>query len=225
RYYIRESEVSSDVSIHILLDGSASMGFAYDRWNKFDYCKVITLLLTYMALRQGDEVTIHILKDSALQAFEIRSISRFPHLVNGLIGLKPGGQGGAKFVPQKCYNKTKKMCFLISDFYQDNKQEVDRLVDQLTVLSSETIAFHALSSAEEKLDYNGEVIFKDLETGAAVHTNPHRIRQEYMSRYAAFIRETREKMLKKGVYYHSLYMEQHVLETLELFLKYRDKMK
>ncbi|MDH5400642.1 MAG: DUF58 domain-containing protein, partial [Cyclobacteriaceae bacterium] len=43
RYYIRESEVSSDVSIHILLDGSASMGFAYDRWNKFDYCKVITL--------------------------------------------------------------------------------------------------------------------------------------------------------------------------------------
>jgi len=54
RYYIKQSEVESNISIKFILDASRSMLHKEDELSKMDYARVLIASLGYLSQKQGD---------------------------------------------------------------------------------------------------------------------------------------------------------------------------
>src|SRR5882757_3457792 len=66
RYYIRESEVETSISVRFLIDASASMNHDDKGVKKIDYARFLAASLAYLANLQGDSVGLYVFKDSGL---------------------------------------------------------------------------------------------------------------------------------------------------------------
>jgi uncharacterized protein (DUF58 family) len=66
RYYIRESEIETSISIRFLVDASASMNHDDNGVKKIDYAKFLAASLAYLANLQGDSVALNVFKDGEL---------------------------------------------------------------------------------------------------------------------------------------------------------------
>ncbi|HME43473.1 MAG TPA: DUF58 domain-containing protein, partial [Syntrophorhabdales bacterium] len=56
RYFIKEYRETTNVRAHIVLDASASMGYASNGLSKFDYGSTLAASLAYLMLKQQDAV-------------------------------------------------------------------------------------------------------------------------------------------------------------------------
>ena len=56
RYFIKEYRETTNLRAYIVLDASASMGYASDGWSKFDYGSTLAASLAYLMLKQQDAV-------------------------------------------------------------------------------------------------------------------------------------------------------------------------
>src|ERR1700745_2302530 len=61
RYYIRESEVETTISVRFLIDASASMNHDDNGVKKIDYARFLAASLAYLANLQGDSVGLYTL--------------------------------------------------------------------------------------------------------------------------------------------------------------------
>ena len=61
RYYIRESEVETSISVRFLIDASASMNHEDNGVKKIDYARFLAASLAYLANSQGDSVGLYTL--------------------------------------------------------------------------------------------------------------------------------------------------------------------
>src|SRR6195952_5034008 len=59
RYYIRESEVETSISVRFLIDASASMNHQDNGLKKIDYAKMLAGALAYLASQHGDAVGLY----------------------------------------------------------------------------------------------------------------------------------------------------------------------
>ena len=68
RYFVRESDVETAVTVRVILDATASMqhvdttGPAAGR-RKFDFARLLAAALAYLAQAQGDQVGLHVVAD------------------------------------------------------------------------------------------------------------------------------------------------------------------
>lgn len=60
RYYIKESETETSVTVRFFLDASASMAYSENGLKRIDYASLIVASLATLAHRQGDSVGLHI---------------------------------------------------------------------------------------------------------------------------------------------------------------------
>src|ERR1700759_4558986 len=66
RYYIRESEIETSISVRFLIDASASMKHEDDGISKIHYARMLTASLAYLANLQGDAVGLYVFQDGVL---------------------------------------------------------------------------------------------------------------------------------------------------------------
>ena len=78
RYYIRESEVETSISVRFLVDASASMNHSDGILKKIDYARFMASSLAYLANLQGDAVGLYVFKDGDL--FSLASKADPQHL-------------------------------------------------------------------------------------------------------------------------------------------------
>src|SRR5579863_4478676 len=60
RYYIRESEVETSISVRFLIDASLSMDHLDGKFSKIDYARYLAAALGWLAHRQGDAVGLYV---------------------------------------------------------------------------------------------------------------------------------------------------------------------
>ena len=68
RYYIKQSEVETNVSVKFILDSSKSMQHEEDGITKMDYVRVLVASLAWLAQGQGDAIGLFALNDQKLHA-------------------------------------------------------------------------------------------------------------------------------------------------------------
>lgn len=64
RYYIKEAEVETSVTLRFFLDASASMRYEENGYTRFRYASLITAALGTFAHRQGDAFAFHVVNDN-----------------------------------------------------------------------------------------------------------------------------------------------------------------
>lgn len=225
RYYIRESETETNISLRLLIDTSASMDHRDGQHSKMEYTRYLAACLAYLANMQGDAVGLYTLNEEGV--FSLAARQGFQNLNRIFYELEQARPKG-KFTQPVNYKdiytgeRRKELLVFITDMYQQ-KDEMYRLLDLLNALRHEIIVLHIMGRNEMELDYKEFTTLEDMETGATVEVNTAGSIKAYKATLANHLDKIKHELLSRNIYYRLLVMDQPVDEALRDFLYKRSK--
>jgi len=125
RYYIRESEMETSISVKFLIDATSSMNHSDSSITKIEYARYIAASLAYLAHLQGDSIGLYVFKENEL--FSLISRKEPQHLTRFYYQLEQITPEG-KFTNAIHYKhlftgeRKKELLVFISDFYEERTE-------------------------------------------------------------------------------------------------------
>lgn len=226
RYYIKQSEVETNIAVKFILDSSKSMLHEENGISKMDYVRVLVASLAYLAQNQGDAIGLFALNDHHLHSLYPRVQKKhFNRLLLELINIKNEGKWPENpLAAQKLHDRShKELIFLFTDMYE-NTSELNNFINRLKTVRNEVVVLHIMGKNELEFDYEGTVTFEDLETGVKMKVDAKEAKSTYLKAMEEMIKNTKEALLAKGVSYQLFRLDDHLGEALQLFLKKRNNL-
>jgi uncharacterized protein (DUF58 family) len=211
RYYVKQFEQESQLTIYLVLDGSASMEFAGGGIRKLEYAAMALAAVAHVAITQQDKVGLLASGDKSVEVV-VPARARASHL-NDLLGvidglIARGGRGdesvaGALHRVAELCRRRRALIVVASDLFDADNTVVDALAD-LRAQRHDVSVLHVLDPHERTFPYHGLTQFESLETSHRVLTNPAAIREQYLARMEEFLARTAAALGAAGVDYHLL---------------------
>ena len=189
RRYIKEYEEETNMTCTILLDGSGSMGYSSDGLSKFEYSCFTAAALTYLMVKQRDQVGLVIFGETIRERVPARSSpAHMKFILDRMEQAQPEGQTAAASSLHAIATslKTRGLVIVLSDLLDDPPAVLSAL-NHFRHDRHEVIVFHVLDKAELELPFRGLVELKDLETKARMQLRPEIIREEYLAKMREFL--------------------------------------
>jgi uncharacterized protein (DUF58 family) len=227
RYYIRESETETSVSVRFVVDASASMDHKDGEFTKMDYGRYLAACLAYLANSQGDSIGLYVFRDGELFSLPCRKdhqhLSRYFYQLENI---KPAGKFTESINYKDIFAGTHKreLLIFITDFYEENK-EISELLNSFVALRHEIMLFHLMGRNELDFNFKGYQAVEDLETGQVVAINPQSDKDLYKQQLQTFIDEKKSFSLNKNIYYRLTALDEPVDKALRDFINQRNKLK
>jgi len=227
RYYIRESEIETNIAIRLVVDASASMNHQDGDFKKIQYARYLAASLAYLGNLQGDAIGLNILTENEILSLPARQ--NFDHLSRVFYQLEQIEPGG-KFTDPNRYEpfygnaKQKELIVVITDLYQ-HSDEIFTLLDTISTSKHEVILFHLMGRNELELDFKGYSTFEDLETGATIEINQYLARSAYLENLKRYLEDVKIKALDKRIAYRMLCIDEPLELAIRDFLNQRKKLK
>ncbi|WP_419801696.1 DUF58 domain-containing protein [Mucilaginibacter sp.] len=225
RYYIRESEVETNISVRFLVDASASMNHEDNGYKKSTYAAYLTASLAYLANLQADATGLYVLQNGGLFSLVPRqNTQHLNRLFYQLENLNPAG----KFTEPVNYkelfagNGKRELLVFVTDFYEENG-EIMALLDKLSTLKHEIIVFHLIGKNELELDFAGYTTLEDLETGQTIQINAVQAQKTYKQTLNERLTYIKTQLLNRNIFYRLISMDQPLDLALRDFLNQRTK--
>jgi uncharacterized protein (DUF58 family) len=227
RYYIRESEVETSISVRFLIDASASMNHADGAFTKIEYARYLAASLAYLASLQSDAIGLYVFQSGRL--FSLPSRNDHQHLSRifyQLEKIEPVGTFTEPIQYKDIFtgSNKKELLIFITDYYEKDG-EITKLLHSLSSNRHEIIVFHVMGQNEMELDYKGYTALEDLETGQTIRINPSQAKAEYKERLEKHIAGVKTQLLNKNIIYRLITMDEPVDKALRDFLNQRNKVK
>jgi uncharacterized protein (DUF58 family) len=227
RYYIRESEVETSISVKFLIDASASMNHEDDGFKKIAYARYLAASLAYLANLQSDAIGLYIFQSGNL--FSLPSARSHHHLNRfffQLENIEPNGKFTEAIQYKEIFAgaRQKELLVFVTDFYQQNN-EINVLLESLASLKHEIIVFQILGKNEVELDYKEYSSLEDLETGETIQIDAAQIQKTYKERLQQHLSTVKTQLLDKGIFYKMITMDKPLDEALRDFLNQRNKLR
>lgn len=225
RYYIRESEIETSISVRFLIDASASMNHNDNGVKKIDYAKFLTASLAYLANIQGDSVGLYTLVNGGLYSMASKADPQhLQRLFYQLDKIEPAGKFTQPIHYKELFAGTgrKELLLFITDMYQTDG-EITRLLDSLAALKHEIIVFHLMGQNELDFDFRGYGALQDMETGEIIAIHTQLAKKEYQETLEKHLADIRMQLLGKRIFYRMISTGQPLDEALRDFLVQRNK--
>ncbi|MBZ9729388.1 DUF58 domain-containing protein [Salegentibacter sp. JZCK2] len=226
RYYIKQSEVETNISVKFILDASNSMQHREDGISKMEYTRVLIASLAWLAQNQGDAVGLFALNDKELHALYPRVHKKhFNRLLQELINIKTEGKWPKNpKAAEKLHDRShKELIFFISDLHEETS-ELTNVITKLKTPRNEVVVLHLLGKNELEFNHKGSLTFEDLETGARMEIDAKEARAQYLKSLEKSIKTTKEVMLANAISYQLLRLDEPIGEALQLLLKKRNNL-
>ena len=221
RYYVKQFEQESQLTVYLVLDASASMAFAGGGIAKLEYGGLALAALAYLVAQQQDKFGLVACGDKALDTL-VPPRGRTTHLHDVLAVLQTiidkGGTGdetpaGALERIAEMTRRKRALIVLASDLFDEGEQTV-KAVTQLRAQRHDVSVLHVIDPHERTFPYDGLTEFQSLETPNKMLVNPAAIRKEYLERMEAFLTRTRGTLTAAGIDYHLTPTDQPLETTL-----------
>ena len=227
RYYIRDSEVETSISVRFLIDASGSMNHEDGGVKKIDYARYLAASLAYLANLQADAIGLYVFNEDGL--FSLASRQDFQHLARlfyELEGINAGGKFTKPIHYKDIYSGSRKreLLVFITDLYEQNG-EIFQLLDTLSALKNELIVFHLMGKNELDLDYKGYTAVEDLETGKTIKIDASTSKIDYQKNLELHLSSLRMDLLDRQINYRMVSMDQPLDQALRDFLNQRNKVR
>ena len=226
RYYIKQAEVETNISVKFILDSSKSMLHEEEGLSKMDFVRVLTASLAYLAQSQGDAPGLFALNEYKLHSIYPRvQKQHFNRLLLELIQIKNQGKWPKNALSlEKLHDRShKELIFFITDLYEQD-EEITGLIKRLKTSRNEVVVFQIMGKSELNFDYSGTVTFEDLESGTKLKVSPKEARQTYVENLNTWMNNTKQMLLANGISYHLFKMDEPIAEALQVFLKKRNNL-
>jgi uncharacterized protein (DUF58 family) len=188
RLHVKEYEADTNTAVSVLLDVSASMGFAGPgRISKLDYARYLAASILWLARKQRDRVAVATF-DSAIREFIPPSGKHLPLALHALERAKAGGAGELTAPLRTIAEQFRRrgIVVVISDLYAEPSAAIDAVL-QLRNRGNELLLLHVLDPAEREFAYDEATSLEDLETGDRVPIVPEKLRAEYKALVTAHL--------------------------------------
>jgi uncharacterized protein (DUF58 family) len=227
RYYIRESEIETSISVRFLIDASASMNHVDGGISKMEYARYLAASLAYMASLQSDAIGLYVFENNALFSLPSKQdhqhLSRiFYHLEN----IQPGGTFTEPVNYRSIFSSSskKELFVFITDYYEQNG-EITKLLQSLATNKHEIIVFHLMGRNEMNFDYKGYTALEDLETGNTIKIDATSGKKLYKERLEKYLAEVKHELLNNNIFYELITLDQPLEKALKDFLNKRNKLR
>lgn len=211
RMYSRQFRETTSMSVMLVLDASASMGYDAGGVSKFRYAVVMAAALAYLLVTQGDAVGLLASGGGATDDTDAGRLTYLParggrthlrSLFAHLERIEPGGVWDPARVVARAAELLKRrgVILVLSDFYdaeEDTRRELRRAVSR----GHDAALLHILSPAELALPRKGVVAYRDVETGEERIVDSNVAAAEYRDAVREFVTRCERSARRDGIAY------------------------
>jgi uncharacterized protein (DUF58 family) len=231
RYYVKQFEQESQLTVYLVLDASASMAFSGGGIAKLDYGGLLLAALAYLVIQQQDKVGLIACGDRSLDTLvpPRGRTNHFHDLMSVLESILARGAAGDESPAAalariaELTRRRRALVILASDLF-DPDDETLRALAQLRAQRHDVSVLHLLDPHERSFPYDGLTQFDALETAHKMLVNPAAIRRDYLERMEAFLIKVRGALTAAGVDYHLVDTSQPLEQTLLALLVTRSRL-
>jgi uncharacterized protein (DUF58 family) len=227
RFYVKIFEEETNLRTHLLLDTSASMGYASpERLTKFRYASLLAASFTYLMLKQQDAVGLLTFRDRVERLIPPRSSrGHLKLLLHELEQATPASTTDMGTALEQLAESVKRrgLILLFSDL-MDEPSRVMRALKHFRHRQHEVVVFHVLDPFEIEFPFRREAGFVDMETGAEILTQPWEIADQYRERFEAWSRAYERVCLENRIEYVRLSTETPFDVALLRYLEKRKRL-
>jgi len=223
RYYIKQSEIESQVTVKFIVDASASMMHKDKELSKIEFVRVLVASLAYMAQNQGDSVGLFALNEKKVMRMHPKADKKnYNRLLLELVHITTDGKWPEATVAANRISSrgAKELIFFLTDMYE-SENEISTFIKELKTSRNEVVVVQIMGGGEMDFNFKNNVIFEDLESGLKVKVNAEQAKAQYLKAMEAMMTKNKNQLLANGVSYHVFRMDAHLGEALQLFLKQR----
>ena len=223
RLFVREAEIETSATLRLVLDASASMGYAEDGRSLFDHARLVAGTLAALAERHGDAVGLVAVRDGAAAAVRPARGRRHLHrILHELETIEPRGRWPAWDGIEATLAATegRGLVVVLSDLHE-RTDELRVAVRRLAALRQEVAVVHVEGGTERDFAWHGAVRFVELETGRTVDVDADRARAEYVRRREARLDDLRRTLAELGASYLRLALDRAPAPALRAWLARR----
>jgi uncharacterized protein (DUF58 family) len=235
RLYTRQFRDTTNMSVMLVVDTSASMGFGggvgggsggagRDGVTKLRYATILAAALAYLAATEGDAVGLLSASDGPLTYLPARGgRAHLRSLVARLDRLAPSGTWQPARVIARAAELLKRrgLIIVLSDFY-DAEDETLRELKRATRRGHDVALLQTLARPEITFDYRGDVEFRDLESGATRVVPADAIGAGYRAAVGDFLTRWRTRAQQYGIDYALFPTDQPPARALRTYVVKRD---
>jgi uncharacterized protein (DUF58 family) len=222
RYYIKQAEIETNITVKFILDASESMAYAEDGISKLMYAKVMTAALAYLARKQSDTFGLFTVNNKTITAIRPRfEQQQFIRFLNALVNLQTEGTWKRDNGLESLFDHHgKEMILFFTDLY-DEDDDLLKFISRLKTPRNEVITFHLMGKNEMDLAFDGSFTFEDLETRSRIKVDTALQQKQYADHINKWVQESRMWMLERHVNYELVQMNNSFEQSLRNFLRVR----
>ncbi len=203
KHFVKKYEEETNLTCHLLIDVSRSMGYGSGEITKLEYASYLTGALAYLMHRQRDSFGL-IAFDDSISAL-LPASARAGHLRNVLLALERLQIGAGTNVAKPLHDlaaavRKRGMVVLVSDLLDEPANVLEGL-KHFRYRGTDVIVFHILDPYELKFPFEQAARFRDSETAEEVMAVPGSVRQEYLERMQGLIAYYRRELGLTGIDY------------------------
>ncbi len=224
RYFVREAEIETSVTVRILLDASESMAQEDSGLSKFDYARFAAAALALLAHRQGDAVGLWALCDGEIHTTPPRRHQhQLSHLLHDLEHLEPRGSWPSwDRLEGLLTTGGRGLVVILSDLYERHR-EITTVAAKLAALRQDVLVFHLMGRVEMEGAWHGLVTFEEMETGRRVEVDADAARPAYLAAFEHEVARLKHTLEERGVSYARFALDQPLDLALRRFLTARER--
>jgi uncharacterized protein (DUF58 family) len=168
RSYVRLYEDETNLFAHLLIDKSASMGFASGkRITKFEYARTLAASIAWILVRQRDAVSLAAFDEQVSTYLPARSTNiQLKNIIAALEGIKPGARTRCgDSINRLAYGiKRRGLTVVLSDLY-DDPQEIVKGLRHLRFKRQDVLLLWVRDPQEREFAEGNSYQLQDMETG------------------------------------------------------------
>lgn len=204
RHYIKQFEEETNLKAYIVLDGSGSMGFGSEgRMTKLEYASCVAAALAQLLIQQRDAVGfVHY--DESLRTYMPPHATRtwLREILKALHGVRPANRTATAATLHGVAERIRRrgLIIILSDLFDDPRQ-VTAALRHFRHRKNEVIVMQILDPLERTFAFDRDAVFRDMETGETITTQPWHIREAYGGEMRRFLENTKRECRQNNIDY------------------------
>lgn len=224
RYYIKESETETSVTVRFFLDASSSMEYSEGELKRIDYAAIVVASLATLAQRQGDSVGLHVVNsDDRIDVAPRRKKNQLNQIYNQLESVKCGGTWPetADWITE-CTSHQSELWIFCSDMLDD--PATWRSIRELgETFGHEQLFLQILSDGELELALDGVTTVRDPESRLERTIRTTSVKEEYQANLQEYLGQLDEAVTGRRSSRELFSMNQPVQDVLRTYLGKRSR--
>jgi uncharacterized protein (DUF58 family) len=220
RYYVKQFEQESQLTVYLVLDASASMRFAGAGMSKVEYGGLMAATLAHLLIRQQDAAGVALVAQGRFAEIPPRSTAgHLGAVLEALESATPHGLTDLALTADTLAEKLprRSLVCVFSDFFDERQDALKRIL-ALRSRKHDVAVFHLVDKAELEFSFDDPTLFLSMEDERRVEVNPREIKESYLEEFHRFLESTRDACRAADCDYERVRTDEPIDEVLLRFL-------